>query len=50
MHFVYSLGGFDLKHVFNVKDLGVIFSSDFSLNENLRFVTLRAAKLLGFIC
>ncbi|XP_054260371.1 uncharacterized protein LOC128985021 [Macrosteles quadrilineatus] len=45
----YSITNQPLKRVSMVKDLGVIFSSDFSFDEHVDYLCKRANQLLGFL-
>lgn len=49
LSFQYSINGLFLEKVDNIKDLGVIYQSNFEFDMQVRSVTSRAFKLLGFI-
>ena len=49
LHFEYSLCGSILERVASIRDLGVIFSSDFSFSSHIDSVVSRSFRLLGFI-
>ena len=47
--FDYSISGVFLERVQSIKDLGIIYQTNFEFDIHLRMVTSRAYKLLGFI-
>ena len=47
--FIYSIHSTPLPHVFDIKDLGVTFTSSFSFNKHINNVTAKSFRFLGFI-
>ncbi|KAF0751787.1 Reverse transcriptase domain-containing protein [Aphis craccivora] len=45
----YSINGFPLKQVFQIKDLGILYASSLSFNQHIEAIVARALKVLGFI-
>ena len=45
----YSINGFQLKQVFQIKDLGILYTSTLSFNQHIDAIVARALKVLGFI-
>lgn len=49
LSFDYTIHGMFLENVDSIKDLGIIYQSNFEFDMQLRAVTSKAFKLLGFI-
>ena len=47
--FVYTMRTDIIERVYNIKDLGVIFSSNLSFNKHIDDVVSKSFRLLGFV-